>query len=121
MEYKIEEMYGINIAWKFEGRKYPSYKDFSKAVIEYNRCLDKDINEEDLQRIIVNAPAFTLIYDNRSFGENFTYTIEADNKKNLSIGEVLWKLNDHLSEKNILVRHCYFEGICPDGYVRLGS
>ena len=116
----MEKLYGINIAWKFEGMLYPSYEDFSKAVIRYNYSLDKNV-EEDLQEIITDNEFFSLTYDNRCFGERFVCTVKAKDKAGITVGEALWKLNNYLSGKKVLSRHKYFEGIYPDGYVRLGS
>lgn len=112
-----------NIYWEFSGKVYNNLKDFRQAVIDYNKEIETIIEDSDLKidDICINRRFITIKYDNEYFDEYVNVTLFADNGKNFTTKELLWKLHNWIVKRNALKHHIYFEGLEPTGELHLGS
>ena len=115
------KMIGREIAWEFKNKIYKNLEEFRTAVVEYNEEFNNEIKDSVLDNICVDYSTFEINYDNQYFDEHIHVTFIADNKKNFTTKEILWRLNNWIAKNKPLNHHIYFEGLSPDGKLYLGS
>jgi hypothetical protein len=131
-----------NIAWSFNKKVYPSIADFNQRVLEYQLAIMKEKATWKSDEIVIDSPAIdvafmawikegelaeneTLLeeedfFEDRDTSEGDLFQadikarLEADNGRNFTALELLYKLDKQMKTKE-LGDHIFFEGLSEEG------
>lgn len=110
------------VDWNFKTGAVESIEDFKEKLVDWNNEIGNELNDTYLNSVCIEYPSF-LIWNLPHYwkDEHFAALIHSDNGKNLTVLELLWKLNNWLAANRNLQHHVYFEGVERNGEIRLGS
>lgn len=88
------------VYWSLGNKKYDSYNEFVKDVTDYNNNISSKGHEWNPEKIIINGPEIIASYEALWKDEDdvLEIMIDAENKSGISMGEILFKINNQSIE-----------------------
>lgn len=107
-----------NVFWAFGEKRYATYEDFVVAVTDYNKKVNTDASGWDPNKQISTAP-LTVVFEAAWRDEDDMIEVAVgESNKSLSMGEVLFTLNNATVEFFKDAEQHFFEGLAARGGTR---
>lgn len=102
------------VPWKLDKTSYGALDEFLSAVCAYHATLGVSDAAPRADTVAIAAPSIDLVYEaadeGGSYDRSLTTTLVADDPTGFREGELLWKIHQALSDRD-LADHCFFEGL----------
>jgi hypothetical protein len=104
-----------NILWSFTGGKYATQKQFIEELVKYNLEIDKREIKPDEIVIENNKVIIYYGYEEADNQKDEEFRLTADNNKNFTVSELLYKIHNQVVEHLENLDYHFFEGLVNNG------
>ena len=104
-----------NVFWTLGGKRIAAYDEFIRAVSEYNQKISAAETAWTPNQVVATGP-ITVVYEAMWKDEDDTIEVKiGEPGKSLTMGEILFALNNETADLFEGADHRFFEGLSPVG------
>jgi hypothetical protein len=104
-----------NVFWTLGGKRIAAYDEFIRAVSEYNQKISAAKTAWKPSQVVATGP-ITVVYEAMWKDEDDTIEVKiGEPGKSLTMGEILFALNNETADLFEGADHRFFEGLSPVG------
>jgi hypothetical protein len=107
-----------NVFWSLGGKKFAVYDEFIRVVSEYNQKISAAKTAWKPNHVVASG-RITVVYEAMWKDEDDTIEVEiGESGKSLTMGKILFALNNETADFFKDADHRFFEGLSPVGGVK---